>query len=104
MPRTDAPHAPRPSRIRHRRRRPRLAVVPAPEPVRPPRDDDLIDQAEVLAMLGKPSRMTLWRLIKAERFPPALNLGAHTRRWRRGVAAEAIRQLERASQPRQGGK
>jgi len=56
----------------------------------------LMTANEVLAVTGYRSRTTLWRKVKAERFPAPIKLGGTAVRWKRGEVEAWI-----AGEPRQ---
>ncbi len=64
--------------------------------------DRLMTAQEVLAVTGYRSRTTLWRKVKAERFPAPIKLGGTAVRWKRGeveawIAGEPRRSFRRVA-------
>lgn len=54
-------------------------------------DDTLIDEQQVRAMIGNPSRSELYKRRKAGQFPPPLPHGGRSARWHTGTVRAWIR-------------
>ena len=77
--------APRAPSVRDNGRRPQAPERLLPEHARPPLAPTLVDHADLRAIYGiKFSRVHLWRLIRAGRFPPPVSLydGGIRKVWR----------------------
>jgi predicted DNA-binding transcriptional regulator AlpA len=57
---------------------------------------NLLDKGEVCHLLGDIHPSTLWRWVKAGRFPSPIHLGPQLRRWSRLELEDALRQMGEA--------
>jgi predicted DNA-binding transcriptional regulator AlpA len=57
---------------------------------------ELLDRRDVCEFFGNIHPSTLWRGIKAGRFPPPIHIGPQLRRWSRSECETALQQMGEA--------
>jgi predicted DNA-binding transcriptional regulator AlpA len=60
--------------------------------------EDLLDKQAVCRLLGDIHPSTLWRWIKAGRFPPPIHIGPQVRRWSESQCQAAMWKMFEAQQ------